>query len=237
MIKIYLLDFSGADADLVCRSALPGSIEKYIEKTGNKTLKRERIFSYFLLSFAFERELSHRLPEIERDENGRPYFIGEKIDFNISHDGSFAAAVLSDEGRCGIDIQRCRDSVSEGLIKKTEKLYGERVTDGKIIRGKLGAEIEMLSLNADGSITHGKMPSLCEKGSTEDSDSAAKTDGFDKDFFIKWSQTEAIAKADGRGLSLFSEIDLGKSAFILKSAKVKDKNGEDYALSAALKEL
>ena len=60
MIKIYLLDFSGAAADGVYRTALPS----YIENTQNAVLKKERIFSYILLSYAYEKSFPLPMPNI-----------------------------------------------------------------------------------------------------------------------------------------------------------------------------
>ena len=57
------------------------------------------------------------------------------------------------------------------------------------------------------------------------------------EFFAKWSQIEAIAKDDGRGLSLFSEIDFRETRFDFRTDIIRDKNGKSYALSVAFKKL
>ena len=103
MIKIYITDFNGAEADGKHLSALPD----FIKNTKNPALRREREFSYMLLFYAYGNFVSDSgaLPNIERDENGKPYFSDGKIDFNISHDKDIAAVVISDEGSVGIDVQ------------------------------------------------------------------------------------------------------------------------------------
>lgn len=222
MIKIYLLDFSGADADGVYRTALPSYIESYIDKTGNEALKRERIFSYFLLSYAYEKEFSCVLPSIERDENGRPYIPDLPVDFNISHDGEISAVVLSDDGRVGIDIQLCKADVSERLIRKTEKIYEEKVAAIKEKSEAINTRPKMLTYS-NGALTYCDIDIFSQSAETE--------------FFAKWSQLEAISKADGRGLALFSEIDFDKACFDLKTDIIRDKNGKSYALSVAIKKL
>ena len=221
MIKIYLLDFSGADANRAYRTALPSSIHSYIDKTGNDLLKRERFFSYLLLSYAYEKEFSRALPDIERDGYSRPYFACSCIDFNISHDGEMAAAVLSDEGKVGIDIQLCQAEVSERLIKKTEKIYSEKIDCIKKKSRELEAEIAILRYSEKGEVTYCKGDIIAPLTET--------------DFFLKWTQIEAISKADGRGVSLFSRIDFDSDRFDLKSAKITDKNEKSYALSIAHK--
>ena len=222
MIKIYLLDFSGAAADGVCRTALPSSIQNYIEKTGNASLRRARLFSYLLLSYAYEKEFSRALPSIERDENGRPYFKCDSIDFNLSHDGEFAAVILSDEGRAGIDIQLCKAGASERLVKKTEKIYGEKLEAIKEKSEAINAQPIMLAYS-NGALTYCDIDIISQSSEAE--------------FFAKWSQLEAIAKADGRGLSLFSEIDFRETRFDFRTDIIRDKNGKSYALSVAIKNL
>ena len=140
MIKIYLLDFSGAAADGVYRTALPS----YIENTQNAVLKRERIFSFLLLSYAYEKSFPLPMPKIEKDEYGRPYFPDSNIDFNISHDGKFIAVAITDVGRVGIDVQLYKDEISERLIRKTSELYNEKIAYLSENGEKIEAEIELL---------------------------------------------------------------------------------------------
>jgi len=210
MIKIYLLDFSGADSGEKSLSALP----EYIEKTKNPKLRRERIFSYMLLSLASREWLDTPIEEIKRDENGRPFFPGAEIDFNLSHDEGMAALVISDEGRVGIDVQSKAASVSEKLIKKYEEIF-ERYNLSSMESRLSAFKITIFSLS--------------DKG-IKKSDVSLSDIQEPLDFYDKWTQLEAISKADGRGLSALFGADFSNEKFLIGQACVDDKCGNTYSL-------
>ena len=206
MIKIYLLDFSGAEGDNFSTSALPD----FVKETKNVSLKKERTFSYLLLSYAYREIFGEPMPEIKRDGHGRPHFVSGGVDFNISHSDSLAALIISDEGKVGVDIQKTSAKVSEALIekveknspyipraKKTENPFYLKVSGGKIIPAASPAEI---------------------------------CDGVP--FFKKWTEREALAKADGRGLSSLSKIY--SDNFTLICDKAIDIGTDVYSLSAVI---
>ena len=243
MIKIYLLDFTGAEAAQEHRSLLPD----FVTSTKNPNLRRERIFSYMLLSFAYreyclrekadsscairaKRYTSDKpedletagdgsfLPKIERDGYGRPYFECRAFDFNISHDGNMAALVISDAGRVGIDIQRVSDKVSPALKAKTDALF----CAGELIKIPCDSSLRNAELQLVG------YSETCGIFKTEAKAFAAPDN---TDFFYRWTAIEALSKADGRGLALFSRIDEAKENFTLRCALVSDKEGKSYAVS------
>ena len=204
MIKIYLLDFSEAEGDNFSTSALPD----FVKETKNVSLKKERTFSYLLLSYAYREIFGEPMPEIKRDGHGRPHFVSGGIDFNISHSDSLAALIISDEGKVGVDIQKTSVKVSEALIEKvdktspyipmaekTENPFYLKVSGGKIIPAVSPAKI---------------------------------CDGVP--FFKKWTEQEALAKADGRGLCYLSKIFA--EDFILISETLLDIGGDVYAFAA-----
>ena len=233
MIKIYLLDFTGEETPKAKLSSLP----VFLEKTKNPHLRRERIFSYMLLCRAYRDVYSGgaeknflesglkeypEIPEILRDENGRPYFSGTDIDFNISHDGNMAALVISDEGRVGIDIQCVSQKVSAGLKEKISKLFEDKIlSDITLGSDSLSGKAWLMNYSDDEGIF--------------DIDDTGRFTSDIRDFFSLWTAYEAISKADGRGISLFSEIDFLKEKFLLKRARVTDKLGNIYALCVCKK--
>ena len=204
MIKIYLLDFSGAEAENFPTSALPS----FVRETKNDRQRRDRLFSYLLLSYAYSENFREPMPPIEKDEYGRPHFVSGNIDFNISHSGSLASVIISDEGRVGIDIQNTSAKVSERLTEKVEKSYaGIKDADKKA---------ELIFLRArDGELFTDILPEV---------------DFEDTAFFRKWTEREAFSKADGRGLALIGRINAEN--FVLVGNGFLEVRGEGYSFSA-----
>lgn len=208
MIKIYLLDFSGAEADNFSTSALPS----FITETKNTKLRGERIFSYLLLSYAYYENFKAPMPFVVKDGNGKPYFNNGEIYFNISHTDNLAAVIISDEGEVGIDVQKISQKVSERLMEKTLK-ESVRVEKSKSLT-------EPVFLRAAG----GKIALdtlTFKKGTAEPS------------FFRKWTEREALAKADGRGLSYISRVNAADFTVICETKF--EAFGSSYSLSAVKK--
>ena len=227
MIKIYLLDFTGAEVPEQHLSQLPG----FVANTKNPYLRRERIFSYMLLSHAlsecgFSDTVSEKfkIPEIKRDENGRPYFENGRayfqnsdVDFNLSHDKDMAALVISDEGRVGIDIQYSAGKVTDRLIAKVSEIFeGEGFCALMEKEDTLSAQIKFMRYTENVGLT------LADDG-------GYISDGT-SGFFSRWTALEAISKADGRGVSHFWKDDLKEDIYSLKRTCVRDKSGNPYAL-------
>ena len=60
-----------------------------------------------------------RLPELAREERGKPYFPGApQYHFNLSHSGPFALCALSDRP-VGVDIQVVRPAWSPKLVDRS----------------------------------------------------------------------------------------------------------------------
>ena len=203
MIKTYLLDFSGAEADDFSASLLPS----FIQETKNEILRRERFFSYLLLSYVYCENFGSQMPCIEKDGYGRPYFPGSSIDFNLSHSANLAALVISDEGKVGVDVQKISDNVSAALVEKIKKSFSP-------IGARESKELVFLSAS-DGKI------SVCD-------DFVVPFDN-DASFFIKWTEREALSKADGRGLSYISKVNIEN--FILISQEFLRVDDSDYVVS------
>ncbi len=225
MIKIYLLDFSGADSEIISRSALP----LYVGKTKNEKLKIQRIIAHSLLSYAFEESFSRPLPPIERDENGRPFIPSDDIDFNISHDGNVVALIISDKERVGIDIQITSSEVSKRLIEKADSLY-KKVSALTIRWEKMREEVQIKTLAAfcDNGILSFK---ACDLSLAEYSE----TNGKSFDLFSHWSLIEAVSKADGEGLSGINKLSEKNKKFLVNSGYITDKQGRLYSFTASKK--
>ncbi len=225
MIKIYLLDFSGADSDIISRSALP----LYLGKEKNEILKNERIITYSLLSYAFYENFSRPLPPIERDENGRPFFPSENIDFNISHDKNLAALIISDEGKVGIDVQNTSSNVSERLIKKTEEL-SKKVLPLLHAWKEVEKEVPIKTLK-----TVIENETLCFKECNMHVAVRKEIDGKDSDLFSRWSFIEAVSKADGCGISGIEKLSRKNEKFLVRNGYLTDGCGRLYSFAVSKK--
>lgn len=92
-----------------------------------KSADRRRAFGAGMaLLCAWRRQYPGReMPDVARDENGKPYFVGETISFCLSHSGKYAACVLAERTeseeragtRFGLDIQEPR-SVHPGTAPR-----------------------------------------------------------------------------------------------------------------------
>ena len=225
MTRIYLLDYKGAGAEIINRSALPFSVGK----TKNENLRRQRIASYMLLSYAYGEMFSDSMPPIERDENGRPFFVGKDIDFNLSHDKDISALVISDEWRVGIDVQCLSANVTPRLIDKADNLY---------------AKISPFVLNLDGAFDSLQVKTLAlfdENGELRfeevDSFIVDEVASFDKTlkFFSRWSLIEAVSKAYGEGISGIKKIAENSVSFYVREALITDLSGERYSFAVSKK--
>ena len=205
MIKIFLLDFTGAEERDFSAPAIPG----YPVEGKNETVRRERFFSALLLSHAYKTLFFKDIGDVERDAYGRPQLKSGEIDFNISHSENLSAVIISDEGRVGIDVEKITDRVSERLIEKTERSSFE-VSCGECVMPIL--------LKAEG----GKIISVPLVLSEQKSS-----------FFEKWTLREALSKADGRGLSFINRIK--NEEFLLISQIRIYVGEEEYAVSAVKK--
>lgn len=56
------------------------------------------------------------MPEILRDEMGKPYFENQRLQFNVSHSGEYLAIAISGK-EVGVDLQEPKD-IKEGLYRK-----------------------------------------------------------------------------------------------------------------------
>lgn len=120
-MNIYLLDVTSIpeqavseytyalDTDRQNRIAqYAGSAEKHRAPSADK----QRSFGAGMaLLYAWRMQYKDRvMPQTARNENGKPYFIGERIPFCLSHSGKYAACVLAEkpDQELGLDIQEPR---------------------------------------------------------------------------------------------------------------------------------
>ena len=218
MIKIFLLDFSGADEDAYRLSALPD----FVGETKNSALRREREFAYSLLSYAYRKCFSEDMPQIEKTELSRPYFSDKSVDFNLSHNENMVALVISDEGRVGIDVEKISDKISERLKDKVDKLYLEKLDIFTQGTEEISEEIKLFRVEKDG-FYESYNADFCKYKLEKE-----------VDFFEKWTLIEAISKADGGGISSFSKLNWNIGNVSLKKAVIFDREGGKYALAVIM---
>ena len=87
-------------------------INVYIQKWNKEDAPWQRI-----LADVLKRDYSiEEIPEILRDEMGKPYFVGGGIHFNVSHSEGYLAIAVS-KYSVGVDIQGPKN-IREGMYKK-----------------------------------------------------------------------------------------------------------------------
>jgi 4'-phosphopantetheinyl transferase len=92
-----------------------------IESAHPKRLKEwlaSRVLLYKLLS-----ELTPEPLQLQRDENGKPYFLDSVIKVSITHCPAFVAVLLSDRFEVGIDIELISDKalrIADRFLSKDE---------------------------------------------------------------------------------------------------------------------
>ena len=87
-------------------------IRVYIKKWNKKDAPWQRILADVLKCDYYIEEM----PEILRDEMGKPYFKEQILQFNVSHSGEYLAIAIS-EKEVGVDLQEPKD-IKEGLYRK-----------------------------------------------------------------------------------------------------------------------
>jgi 4'-phosphopantetheinyl transferase len=100
-------------------------IRVYIQKWSKKDAPWQRILADVLKKDYFMEEI----PEIMRDDYGKPYFKDCSLQFNVSHSGEYLAIAVS-EHPVGIDVQEpktIRESTFRKVVQPQEEvLIGEK---------------------------------------------------------------------------------------------------------------
>lgn len=68
------------------------------------------------------KEMLHRKKSIRYEESGRPYFEDHSHEISITHTGKYAALMLNESKRCGIDIER----ISNKVVRVQHKFLSEK---------------------------------------------------------------------------------------------------------------
>ena len=163
---------------------LPDEILDYINKTNNECLRAERFRAYTSLFASLCAFFGVENAKIEKNKNGKPYFVPEcGIFFSISHSDGAVAIVLSDEGEVGVDIQ---SEISEEREKRLKKRFIKDV------------------------MTEAKKESKCFFMSIEDGECLLYKILPNKspDVFTKqWTVAESLIKLTSDGFSAINKID------------------------------
>ena len=198
MIRIYITDYSKLRAEDVA-------------KVNNDQLTPSSYAARRALNALYSVTYNEKMPRIKYAEGGKPYFADNPhgVYFNISHTDSYAVAVLTDEGECGIDIEGERDSVKAARIDK---------------RYLLGIDMEMPPFATNPEILFDRLDTpiggrdLCEMTAGNGYDMLdeilyPKKGRTLSEYPInanllpiaRWTVLEAVLKADGRGFVAYKE--------------------------------
>lgn len=104
---------------------LPRKEQEFLQKRRNEKAFAEGLLARGLLLYGLKKEHNlNVLPEIVRDENGKPYFRDcPDISFNLSHTSGWIMAALSSTS-VGVDIQTripYRETLLRGIVHENER--------------------------------------------------------------------------------------------------------------------
>lgn len=128
-MNIYLLNLTSIPEQDVSeyRHVLDADRQTRIAQYGRSADQRRSFGAGMALLYAWRLQYKERaMPQIVRNENGKPYFIGKAVSFCLSHSGNYAACVLGEvsDGEIGLDIQeprRIRAAVAARFFSEGEK--------------------------------------------------------------------------------------------------------------------
>ena len=217
MIKLVIVDISslafmsGEDkiSEIIESS---GYLTSLLERTRHPMLAIERTGAYLSLLSFYKRLFGECAPTIDRDEAGRPIFVGSPYDFNISHSGNMVAVAISDDARVGVDVEEEIDLTRE---KHIEVRYTSRI-DVTTLDKPLPSEIEiyLASLNDEGELDNYRMLEVITF-TDEGEENIGKNAGnvksgihfdavtLDNSTTSKWCVTESALKCRGSGFADF----------------------------------
>lgn len=169
---------------------------------------------------------NRRMPEVLSDGNGKPYVCENNAFISISHTDSFAAAVLSDEGEVGIDIEGECDPDKAGRI---EARYLKNVNLDLL---SVGNNVELFWLKTDKNGSPCEIIPLADAAKIACLSDTAEVGGAR--FEQRWTLLEAVLKADGRGFGAYPEINT-IATHCYATAYELEINGKRLYLSVAVK--
>lgn len=128
-MNIYLLDLTSISEQDVSeyRHVLDADRQTRIAQYGRSADQRRSFGVGITLLYAWRLQYKEQaMPQMTRDENGKPHFIGTAVPFCLSHSGKYAACVLGEDNgiAIGLDIQeprRIRAAVAARFFSEGEK--------------------------------------------------------------------------------------------------------------------
>ena len=118
MLKVYEINTNILKEEEIKECA---NSDKYSHIT-NETILKQQIAKDKLLKFIMQEE--GIVSAIEKDKNGKPYFVNSNIMFNITHSDNFVLIAVSDE-EVGIDIQKIERIDELKLDKLSRRIYND----------------------------------------------------------------------------------------------------------------
>ena len=94
--------------------AFGGRFREHMAAKRNPEVYAASISAWNLLAEGLKRLGIEALPDVEFTDWGKPYFVNCRLQFSLSHSGSIAAALISDQA-CGLDVEIIREELAEKL--------------------------------------------------------------------------------------------------------------------------
>ena len=244
MIYIGILDTAGiCPSDSRVISKIPEEVRGRVEKTRDSEQGALRAGAYMLLSEIYKRYFDQKMPHIIYTGGGKPGFESDNDNktlhktpkFNISHDGSISAVVITDDGfDAGIDVQ----TTSKRSIdyKQIEKRFFSHITDlqNNVFIEGLQGDVNINNICVQIVYYVYKNGELFQVPCDVFLSKSENDENEEMQFLAKWTILESVLKASGEG---FGAISLAERIFAesksLTAAFVRNKT--TYLLSVSVR--
>lgn len=122
MITVFYTSFEGKFTDAEWRNKLgelPEKLGREIFRFHRWQDRQSRLLGKLLLREGLKKAGCGPgcLDGLAEDRNGRP-FVGENVDFNISHSHEYTVCAVSNQGKVGIDIEKTEPTALEDFEKQ-----------------------------------------------------------------------------------------------------------------------
>ena len=213
MLRIYISEIgdipSAKDKEIL--DNLNESLQKRALSAKNDKAKREKIFTYALLTEALLHSGYAGDIILAEEKHGKPQLDGGVYKISLSHTDKLCAVAISDEGEVGIDAEEI--SGEEKTKAAVKRFLNDFSPSLNFSQGVKIYDFDFIK----SSFTKCKIDPIREAGPSS--------------FTVLWTAAEALLKCDGGGFASLPSLEKIESESLIYSFTVREK----YSVSLAIK--